>query len=71
MNEVASKYSFSIEDDPIIVVSGDFEVRIARTKDEIEAGQKLRYQVFFDEMGAQPNDAVRNEKRDYDDFDEI
>lgn len=71
MNEVASKYSFQAEDDPIIVASGDFEVRIARNKAEIEAGQKLRYQVFFDEMGAEASDAVRNEKRDYDDFDGI
>jgi len=71
MNEVTSKYSFQAEDDPIIIASGDFEVRIARTQNEIEAGQKLRYQVFFGEMGAEPNDAVKNEKRDYDNFDEI
>lgn len=71
MNEIVQNYKISSEDDPILVSSGDFEVRIARSQQEIEAGQKLRYQVFFEEMGAEPNDAVRNEKRDFDDFDEI
>lgn len=71
MNEIVQNYKISTEDDPILVSSGDFEVRIARSQQEIEAGQRLRYQVFFEEMGAAPNDLVEQQKRDFDDFDEI
>ena len=31
------------------------EVRLAQTPDEIEAAQRLRYQVFYEEMGAKPS----------------
>ncbi|MBL4602349.1 MAG: GNAT family N-acetyltransferase [Emcibacteraceae bacterium] len=71
MNNIANKYNLSPDDDPISVISGDFEVRLARTEDEIKAGQKLRYQVFFEELGAIPSDEVKKEARDFDDFDDI
>jgi len=71
MNIIANKYNAQLDDDPIFVVSGDIEVRLARTEEEIRAGQKLRYQVFFQEMGAIPNDAVKEQARDFDDFDDI
>ena len=46
-----------------------YEVRLAKTQDEIIAAQKLRYQVFFIEDGATPTDQVRAECRDFDEFD--
>lgn len=60
-----------MDDDPIGIVSGDIEVRLARTSEEVRAGQKLRYQVFFEEMGAIPSGIVEKEARDFDDFDEV
>lgn len=71
MTETFNKYVITAEDDPIKVVSGDIEVRLALTNDEIIAGQKLRYKVFFEEMGAKPSDIVASQKRDFDQFDEI
>lgn len=71
MNIIANSYNVAPCDDPIQIVSGDIEVRLARNEEEIKAGQELRYQVFFEEMGAKPSDAVRTEKRDFDEFDQI
>ncbi len=71
MNIAAQNYKLPVDDDPICVVSGDFEVRLARSNQEIEAGQKLRYKIFFEEMGATPCEAVKKQKRDFDEFDKI
>lgn len=71
MNIIANKYNAQLDDDPISVVSGDIEVRLARTDEEIKAGQELRYQVFFQELGATPSDVVKEQARDFDDFDDI
>ena len=71
MSNIANKYNLSPDDDPISVISGDIEVRLARTDDEIKAGQQLRYQVFFEELGAIPGDEVKKEARDFDEFDDI
>ncbi len=71
MNIAAQNYKLPLDDDPICVVSGDFEVRLARSRQEIEAGQKLRYKIFFEEMGAKACESVEKEKRDFDDFDEV
>ena len=35
--------------------SGDLEVRLASSPDEIDAAQALRYQVFYGEMDAVPS----------------
>ncbi|MDG1707129.1 MAG: GNAT family N-acyltransferase [Emcibacteraceae bacterium] len=64
-------YVIENDDNPLNVISGDIEVRLATSMQEIIAGQKLRYQVFFDEMGAKPSAVVKAEKRDFDDFDDI
>ncbi|MCE0743197.1 GNAT family N-acetyltransferase [Acetobacter sicerae] len=49
---------------------GNLGVRIASTPEEIEAAQELRYRVFFEEMGAQPDERAFRLKRDMDEFDE-
>lgn len=47
------------------------EVRLATSSAEVEAAQRLRYRVFYDEMGAKPTPAMANSGRDFDDFDEL
>ncbi|HPF78854.1 MAG TPA: GNAT family N-acetyltransferase, partial [Alphaproteobacteria bacterium] len=47
------------------------QVRIAQSDEEIKAAQALRYKVFYEEYGAQPNDEMLREKRDIDAFDDI
>lgn len=53
-----------ISDNPI-------EVRLARSQDEIEAAQRLRYQVFYEEHNAQPTQEMVKTKRDMDEFDAL
>ena len=40
------------------VVAGDFEVRLAKTAEEIDAAQALRYRIFYEEMAARPSPEV-------------
>ncbi len=53
------------------VVAGDFEVRLAGSRAEIEAAQALRYRVFYEEMQAKPTPEMAAVKRDFDGFDEV
>ena len=71
MNVIAQKYKIPVDNNPICVESGDIEVRLAQTDEEVRAGQRLRYKVFFEEMGAKPSRIVQKEARDFDEFDEI
>lgn len=56
---------------PTTAASTEVEVRLARTADEVAAAQRLRYRVFFDEMGARPSPAVQASGRDEDKFDAV
>ncbi len=40
---------------PVLAVSGALEVRLAETDMEVEAAQRLRYRVFYQEMSAVPS----------------
>jgi putative hemolysin len=51
--------------------SGALGARLAVTQAEIEAAQALRYQVFYDEMGASPDPAVAATGRDRDAYDQV
>jgi putative hemolysin len=53
-----------------VIRSGNLEVRLAETMEEIDAAQALRYRVFFEEMGATPSAEARETRRDRDRFDE-
>jgi putative hemolysin len=53
------------------VVAGDFEVRLANTRPEIEAAQALRYRIFYEEMQAEPTPEMAAIRRDFDAFDEV
>ena len=51
--------------------AGHLGVRVASRPDELDAAQALRYQVFYNEMGADPDDAMRATGRDHDVFDAV
>ena len=50
---------------------GSLEVRLARSEAEIEAAQKIRYRVFFEEMGARAGGRANLDRRDCDRFDAV
>ena len=47
------------------------EVRLAESTVDVDAAQALRYQVFYEEMGAKPTPRCRDLARDMDPYDEI
>jgi len=52
--------------------AGSLEVKISRDPVSIRAAQKLRYSIFFGEMGGvSQNPQVVAEERDFDDYDDI
>ena len=56
---------------PYIYKSGQLDVRLATSEEEIAAAQTLRYQIFYDEMGAKPSPKMMALRRDVDDYDAI
>jgi L-ornithine Nalpha-acyltransferase len=50
---------------------GDLEVRLAETKTDIRRAQRLRYQVFYEEMAASPSFTAIVRRRDEDPYDPI
>jgi len=53
------------------ICSGSLEVRLAQTVAEIEAAQRLRYDIFYREMAAQPTSEMAAAHRDFDEFDTV
>ncbi|GBR44301.1 hypothetical protein AA106556_0381 [Neokomagataea tanensis NBRC 106556] len=53
------------------VRGGALGVRLAETDEERDAAQALRYRVFFEEMGAHPDERALRTKRDVDEFDDV
>ena len=51
--------------------AGTLGVRIAVTDAERDAAQALRYRIFYEEMGAEPDATARALKRDIDQFDAV
>jgi putative hemolysin len=51
------------------MVAGRLEVRLAKTDAEIAAAQRLRYEVFYEELSAKASQDVAAERRDFDRFD--
>ncbi|MFD0916945.1 GNAT family N-acetyltransferase [Pseudahrensia aquimaris] len=49
---------------------GALDVRLAVSPEEVEAAQKLRYQVFFEDMGAKPSETAQASGLDQDAFDD-
>ncbi len=50
---------------------GNLEVRLARSRGDLRRAQKLRYEVFYEEMDAVPNAAAIAKRRDEDAYDDI
>jgi putative hemolysin len=60
-----------LEQWPVLAVSGPLEVRLAETEHEVEQAQRLRYEVFYNEMDAIPSPQMRAAGRDFDKFDDV
>lgn len=67
----AGPFEGRLEQWPVLAVSGALEVRLAETEAEVEQAQRLRYQVFYEEMSAIPSPQMREAGRDFDKFDEV
>ena len=48
---------------------GNLSTRLAKTAGELRQAQRLRYQVFFEELSAKPNRAQQSDSIDLDDHD--
>lgn len=51
--------------------AGRYDVRLAASDDEIQAAQKLRYEVLFKESGGHITEQMLNSEREEDEWDEI
>lgn len=51
--------------------SGTLQIRLARTSRDVRRAQRLRYQVFYEEMAAIPNARCRFLRRDIDAYDGV
>jgi putative hemolysin len=56
---------------PVLAANSAMEVRLAETEAEVEAAQRLRYEVFYEEMSAKPSPEMRATRRDFDRLDEF
>ena len=54
----------------ILGTDGNLKIQLATSIEEVRAAQRLRYRIFYQEMGAAPSDEVLRYKRDVDRFDE-
>src|SRR3954464_15641803 len=54
--------------DPVLGRLGSLEVRLATTDKEVRQAQRLRFNVFYDEMSAAPNCAALLSRRDCDEY---
>ena len=50
---------------------GNLQVQLARSRNDVRRAQRLRYEVFYEEMSAVPNFVAQMRRRDEDDYDAI
>lgn len=67
----AGPFEGRLEQWPVLAVSGALEVRLAETEHEVEQAQRLRYAVFYEEMSAIPSPKMREQRRDFDKYDDV
>jgi len=69
------KLNQTAKDDPgqriVDAEAGELIVRLAETREEIDAALALRYRIFYDEMAAKPTPEMAARRQDFDDFDPI
>jgi putative hemolysin len=51
--------------------AGNLEVRLAQSEEDIKAAQRLRYEVFYEECGAQPDETIARLKQDISPIDDF
>ncbi len=61
----------TLERVPALHRTGQLDVRLAASDEEIAAAQALRYAIFYDEMGATPTPAMQAVRRDIDNYDSV
>lgn len=54
-----------------LLKSGSLEVRLAKSEEDIKAAQLLRYEIFYEECGAQPDKEMALLKRDISPIDDF
>ena len=50
---------------------GSLRAFTANSADDLLRSQQLRYQIFFEEIGAEPSPEIAAQKRDFDEYDEF
>jgi len=50
---------------------GDLEVRLGTSREDLRSAQRLRYEVFYEEMSASPSFTARMRRRDEDGYDAV
>ncbi len=65
------RQSLLVPQEQVLTTAGNLEVRLARDGEEIREAQRLRYQVFYEEMSARPTPEMAAAKRDFDAFDDV
>lgn len=53
------------------ISAGTLTVVLAKEPSELECSQRLRYHIYFEEMGGEPSAEVKRTGRDFDAFDEV
>lgn len=75
MTNLRRGQNIAIEDHPgdplLLAQAGSLEVRLAGSADDIEKCQRLRYEVFYEEMSAKPIGEMARLRLDFDKFDAI
>lgn len=59
----------SVPSDTPAPAADHIQIRLTENAAEVEAAQRLRYRVFYEEYGAIPDDAMRAARRDMDEYD--
>lgn len=65
----AALINVSSSENPLLDTAGSLEARLATTAAEVEAAQRLRYEIFYREMSAKPTPEMEAQSRDFDHFD--
>jgi putative hemolysin len=58
-------------DEGVTFSAGSLHAFTATSQADIERSQRLRYSIFFDEMGAEPSPEMRAAGRDFDEYDDF
>lgn len=55
----------------VLTRNNQLELRLVKDGPELDAAQALRYEIFYEEMGARPTPAMAARRRDWDRFDNV